>query len=86
MQNISASECKLLGKTVSESYCLSILPVLIILGILYYFFWIRMLVDAYQYEEKNKAFWILILIIFQIIGGIVYYFFVKKARENQNEK
>ncbi len=54
-------------------------------------FWILMLIHAITKPIKTKAVWILILLLFGIIGAIIYYFtvkreFVKKDKTIKAEK
>lgn len=42
-------------------------------------FWIVMLIHAISKPIKSKALWILILLLFGILGAIVYYFAVKRG-------
>ncbi len=49
-------------------------------------FWIVMMVHAISKPIKSKAVWILILLIFGVIGAIVYYFAVKREfKDKKNE-
>ena len=49
-------------------------------------FWILMLIHAISKPIKSKAVWILILLIFGIIGAIIYYFAVKREfRKKEDE-
>jgi tetrahydromethanopterin S-methyltransferase subunit G len=41
-------------------------------------FWILMLIHAISKPIKSKALWILIILLFGILGAIVYYFAVKR--------
>jgi hypothetical protein len=49
-----------------------------VLAILAIIFWIMMLVHAASKPIENKAMWIIIIVIFGIIGALVYYFAVKR--------
>jgi hypothetical protein len=49
-------------------------------------FWILMLVHAISKPINQKAIWILILLLFGIIGALVYYFAVKKDFDKKSEK
>ncbi len=49
-----------------------------VVGIAALVFWIKMLVHAIKHPIENKPLWIIILLLFGIIGAIVYYFAVKK--------
>lgn len=66
------------------------LGVFLILFIVFIFFaslifWILMLVHAISKPIKSKAVWILILLIFGIIGAIIYYFAVKREFVKKDE-
>jgi pilus assembly protein TadC len=49
-------------------------------------FWILMLVHAISKPIKQKAVWILIILLFGIIGALVYYFAVKRDFDKKSEK
>lgn len=56
-----------------------IVPVLFaLLGLAMFVFWLMMLIHAAKHPIKDKALWIIILIIGGILGAIIYYFVVKK--------
>jgi hypothetical protein len=48
------------------------------IGILAFIFWLIMLIHAISKPIHDKALWIIILLLFNIIGAIVYYFAVKR--------
>lgn len=48
-------------------------------------FWVLMLIHAISKPIKSKAVWILILLIFGIIGAIIYYFAVKREFNKKEE-
>lgn len=49
-------------------------------------FWILMLVHAISKPIKQKAVWILIILLFGIIGALVYYFAIKRDFDKAPEK
>lgn len=49
-------------------------------------FWILMLVHAISKPIKQKAVWILIILLFGIIGALVYYFAIKRDFDKVSEK
>jgi hypothetical protein len=48
------------------------------IGILAFIFWLFMLIHAISKPIHDKALWIIIILLFNIIGAIVYYFAVKR--------
>jgi len=48
-------------------------------------FWILMLIHAITKPIKTKAVWILILLLFGIIGAIIYYFTVKREFDKKDK-
>lgn len=56
-----------------------------VLGFLGFLFWLRMLIDAIQYQRENKLAWILIIVFFNFLGALVYCFAGKLARRNQQK-
>ncbi len=44
-----------------------------------FIFWIMMLVHAVSKPIKSKPLWIIVILLFGIIGAIVYYFAVKRS-------
>jgi len=57
---------------------LGLIVVFFVVFIVALIFWIKMLVHAIKNNFENKPLWIIILLLFGIIGAIVYYFAVKK--------
>ncbi len=58
---------------------IAFIPLLLILGALFFIFWIIMLVDAATRKFKDgteKVVWILIILLVGFIGALVYYFAV----------
>ncbi|MDQ5883102.1 MAG: PLDc protein [Patescibacteria group bacterium] len=58
---------------------------ILLICLAFFIFWIAMLVHAISKPVKSKAVWILILLIFGIIGAIVYYFAIKRDFEKKDE-
>jgi Phospholipase_D-nuclease N-terminal len=50
------------------------------LGIAWFVFWIVMLIDVIQHQEKDKALWVIVIVLGNSIGAIVYYFAARKPR------
>lgn len=50
------------------------------LGIAWFVFWIVMLIDVIQHQEKDKALWVVVIVLGNSIGAIVYYFAARKPR------
>lgn len=48
------------------------------IGILAFIFWLIMLIHAISKPIHDKALWIIILLLFNVVGAIVYYFAVKR--------
>lgn len=57
--------------------------VLVFLGSL--IFWLQMLIHAISKPITSKALWILILLIFGIVGAMIYYFAVKREFKKKEE-
>ena len=58
---------------------LLIVPFLVIIGLLFFAFWIIMLVDSITRkfkEDSEKIVWVLVVIFTGIIGALIYYFVV----------
>lgn len=47
------------------------------------FFWVWMLIDCVTHSVKNKAMWIILLIILNVIAAIIYFFVVKCRRKQE---
>jgi hypothetical protein len=60
---------------------LGLIILFIVIAILCFIFWIFMLVDAIKKPIQHKPLWIIILLLFGIIGAIVYYFAVKRSAD-----
>jgi len=60
---------------------LGLIILFIVISILCLIFWIFMLVDAIKKPIQHKPLWIIILLLFGIIGAIVYYFAVKRSAD-----
>lgn len=56
----------------------------ILLGILGTIFWIWMLVDVIRRPNPDKALWVIIVLLFHVLGAIVYYFAERKKLMAQN--
>ncbi len=61
---------------------LGIVVFVIVVAILALILWIWMLVHAIRHPIHDKALWIIIILLFGIIGAIVYYFAVKRHCED----
>jgi cytochrome bd-type quinol oxidase subunit 2 len=46
-------------------------------------FWIKMLIHAIRYEEKNKVAWVLVIVFLQIFGAFIYYFAEKRPNDKK---
>lgn len=61
--------------------------IIIVLGFLGTVFWIWILVDCIRRDFKDKALWILIILLGSILGAIIYYFVVRgKNKEGKGGK
>ncbi|MBT3230578.1 hypothetical protein HN358_02240 [Candidatus Uhrbacteria bacterium] len=59
-----------------------VIPIIIfVLGILFFIFWLRMLLDAIKHGKEDKTMWVLIIIFLNIPGSIIYYFAEKRKRK-----
>jgi hypothetical protein len=52
--------------------------VMFALGIFFFVFWIKMIIHAASNPVQNKALWIVLMVLFGVLGAIIYYFVVKK--------
>jgi uncharacterized membrane-anchored protein len=63
---------------------LSFFPIFLLVGVLFFIFWIIMLIDSITRkfrESTEKIVWVLVNIFTGIIGALIYYFIVyKKAK------
>lgn len=48
------------------------------ISILIFAFWIWMIVHSIKNDIKNKPLWIIILLLFGLLGAIIYYFAIKR--------
>ena len=55
-----------------------IVPLLILLSILLFIFWLLMLIDCVDRKFDDKIIWIVLLIFCSFIGSILYYFIIKR--------
>lgn len=67
------------------SWGITLFLIAMVLGFLGFLFWLRMLIDAIQYQRENKLAWILIIVFFNFLGALVYCFAGKLARRNQQK-
>jgi drug/metabolite transporter (DMT)-like permease len=82
IQTASAA-CMVNGKEVPcSSFPWWIFVVIFAVAIFFFIFWIRMLVHAIKTESENKAVWIILIVLLQVLGAIIYYFAVKR-KSNQ---
>ena len=65
------------------AYGLALIPLilfLVLIGVLFFVFWIIMIVDASQRKFKSdtdKVVWILVIVLVGIIGALIYYFVIR---------
>ncbi len=85
MLNGKEVPCGELGKTVSGflGVGFAVIGALVILGVVALVFWIMMLVHAISKPIDQKPLWIIVLLLFGIVGAIIYYFAVKKNFTNR---
>ncbi len=81
--NINYKDAGGLGGFVGVMLIFVLFIVLVCLAAL--IFWVLMLIHAISKPIKSKAVWILILLIFGIIGAIIYYFAVKREFNKKEE-
>jgi 4-amino-4-deoxy-L-arabinose transferase-like glycosyltransferase len=60
---------------------LGLIILFIVISILCFIFWIFMLVDAIKKPIQHKPLWIIIILLFSLVGAIVYYFAVKRSAD-----
>lgn len=46
-------------------------------AIFFFVFWLRMLIHAAKSSDPNKAVWIILIVLAQVLGAVIYYFVVK---------
>jgi len=82
---LAAATCTLNGKEVpcdEVAKWLWIAPLVIgIIGLFFFIFWVRMLLDAIKNQKENKLMWVLLIIFLNLIGTIIYYFVEKRPRD-----
>ncbi len=84
-QNVDSKEILAKGTSIFKGITWFVLIALVI-GIIWFIFWIMMLVDAIRHEKENKALWIIILFLANTLGAIVYYFVVKRPRNKMEQQ
>ncbi|MBI4994969.1 PLDc N-terminal domain-containing protein [Candidatus Peregrinibacteria bacterium] len=50
------------------------------IGIFGFIFWLWMLIDAIKNEKEDKAMWVVLIILLNLLGAIIYYFAKKRKR------
>jgi Phospholipase_D-nuclease N-terminal len=65
---------------------LGIILFLLVISVLAFIFWLFMLIHAIKNPIVDKAVWIIILILFGILGAIIYYFAVKRSFDKQQQR
>src|SRR5688572_8947761 len=75
--------CEINGEEVpcpELSGALVAIPILFMLiGLVGFVFWVMMLVHAVKNPIKDKAVWIIVILLFNLMGAVVYYFAVKRG-------
>lgn len=72
-----------------NSLSVQLIPiVLLLIGLLVFIFWLRMLIDAATKEEDStqKLLWVLIIFFFNILGALIYRIARKAPREAAAKK
>lgn len=72
-----------------NSLSLQLLPfVLLLIGLLGFIFWLRMLIDAATKEtdSANKLLWVLIIVFLNFLGALIYRFARKAPRDAAAKK
>lgn len=85
-----AQNLPLVGTHISEADDLVrlvvwIFIIVLVLAILSFVFWIRMLIDAINHQKESKELWIIALILGNLLAAIIYFFTVRRSRK-QTEK
>jgi hypothetical protein len=79
-----AATCTLNGKEIPcdqmPKWFWAIPIVMGVLGIFFFIFWLRMLLDAIRNQTENKTMWVLLIIFLNALGAIIYYFAEKRKR------
>ena len=63
------------------AFGLGLMLIFLVLGILFFVFWLFMLIDCAKRKFRNdtdKVVWILVIVLIGVIGALVYYFAVKR--------
>ena len=79
--------CDELGQAIGGSIKagLGIIAFIVIIGIIASIFWVVMLVHAIRKPIESKALWIIVLLLFGVIGAIVYFFAVKRPFQKKEK-
>lgn len=82
---LAQTTCTINGEVVSGDKCDAVAGgILAFMGAFWIFFlvagifWLWMLIDAISKPNKDKAMWIIVLLLTGTLGAIVYFFAVKK--------
>lgn len=82
-----AANCTLNGEVVPCYYLWDTMGPLIIfmlaMALVMSAFWLWMLIDCIKRDFKDKAIWILILLLIQFLGALIYFFVVKRKSASQ---
>ncbi len=73
-------DCAQLGNAVKgfAAFAFIIPAIFGIVGLALFVFWIMMLVHVAKHPIKDKALWVIVLLVGNGVGAIVYYFAVKR--------
>ena len=78
VQTASAA-CMVNGEEVPcSSFPWWIFVIIFAVAIFFFVFWIKMLIHAIKTESENKAVWIILIVVLQLLGAAIYYFAVKR--------
>jgi TRAP-type C4-dicarboxylate transport system permease small subunit len=50
------------------------------IGVFIFVFWLLMLIDVIKNQKEDKAMWVIIVVLLNLLGAIIYYFAEKRGR------
>ena len=92
VSSLLISNWYVMAKTVTEYWSVDnffpwifVIPLVFwILALVGFIFWIWMVVDVIKHQEKDKALWVLVVLLWNVIWAIAYYFTQRKTRNKIN--
>jgi hypothetical protein len=90
LSSVSMAQCTVNGKEIPCDMFWSTFGWLFGAAILVCFgfmtFWIWMLIDCANRKFKDKALWLIIIIIGGFVGALIYYFIIKTKKQKPKRK